>query len=313
MFHQGQISVEQHDRQQQLHSDEFVVQTAKSEEARAQDALFAVQESLRKAYEVQTQVNQQAGQLAAMSFQAGDLGLPAVAIVGGLTAAASVAWQQKQVDAAQNAVEEKREASRKAEKQCALLIADMKVLQSEKASLDDIYKVLQAALSRLMLIQNRVRNLLAFFTNVSDYVHMLALRSVDDHGHDTFLTQVRLPSEMSLSERDAGLDFEVHVTAVDIKTRFLIMNRIAQTYSQASSKYIMPGFNVVGEMTLSQTFLSDGQVGERSDRLTAYSQDATHKIREAVLETQLELQTGVERFTQECWTDVMGRMKTIGQ
>jgi len=183
--------------------------------------------------------------------------------------------------------------------------------------------VLHAALNRLMSIQQKVRNLLIFFTNIGSYVHLLAERAVDAD-NDSFLTQIKMPIEMSLEERDAILDREVHLTAVDIKTRFLTMNKIAETYALASEHHILPGFEIIGKMTLSERFLSDGQVANKSEELTTYRDNATRDIRALVLKVcpplmiwgayanmlqrQEELRKGMEKITQDCYKSVMRRV-----
>jgi hypothetical protein len=183
--------------------------------------------------------------------------------------------------------------------------------------------VLHAALDRLMSIQQNVRGLLIFFTNIGNYVELLAKRAVD-HDDDSFWTQINMPIEMSLEERDEILDREVQLTAVNIKTRFLTMNKIAETYALASEHHILPGFEIIGRMTLSEKFLSDGQVANKSEELTTYRDNATRDIRALVLKVcpplmicgayanmlqrQEELRKGMEKITQDCYRSVMRRV-----
>jgi hypothetical protein len=88
-----------------------------------------------------------------------------------------------------------------------------------------------------------------------------------------------MPAELGLIERDEFLDHSIRLEAMDVKTRYVMMQKIAQTYSEVSKKYIVPGFSIVDRMAQSELSLSSDQVSERSRELRDYSQNATDMIR----------------------------------
>jgi len=109
----------------------------------------------------------------------------------------------------------------------------------------------------------------------------LADNVIDEEG---FIALVKMPEGLSLSEHNACLDQIVCMTAIEVKSRFMIMHKISQTYSQVSKEYIMPGFQIVDKMSTSEMFLSSSQVSARSRELSNYATHSTHSIRSVVLE-----------------------------
>lgn len=71
--------------------------------------------------------------------------------------------------------------------------------------------------------------------------------------------------------------------ALDIKGRFMTMQQISRAYAQVSLEYIMPGFEIVGRMALSEFKQSSGQVSAKSSELSEYSTSATVNIRSVVI------------------------------
>jgi hypothetical protein len=141
-------------------------------------------------------------------------------------------------------------------------------------------------------LQDNIGNLLTFFTDISDYVELLYDNAVDEAG---FIGKVRLPEHLSHEERDACLDIEVHHTAIDLKARFKVMQKIAQTYSQVSKQYIMPGFTIISKLTISESFLNDSQVQARSTELSHFNLEAANDIWELVSTVREILEKVLER------------------
>jgi hypothetical protein len=48
----------------------------------------------------------------------------------------------------------------------------------------------------------------------------------------------------------------LYMTTVSIKARFMIMHKIAQTYTQVSMKHIMPGFKIVDSVSATDLVIS---------------------------------------------------------
>lgn len=92
-------------------------------------------------------------------------------------------------------------------------------------------------------------------------------------------------TELSEEEADVELLGQIFRSeALSIKGRLVAMQQISQAYSQVSLEYIMPGFEIVGRMALSEFVLTSGQVSAKSSELSRYNSSATENIRSIVLQ-----------------------------
>lgn len=109
----------------------------------------------------------------------------------------------------------------------------------------------------------------------------------DTIANDGFLDLMAEAQGLDPANRTACIDSVMFSTALSIKTRFLVMQNIAQTYSQVSRAEIMPGFGIIDSVSLTVLNLSNPQVSNRSRMLTKYSLEATENIRSVVLEVRI--------------------------
>lgn len=127
----------------------------------------------------------------------------------------------------------------------------------------------------MLALQQNVERLLLFFRGINDQVqNMVQFYS------DPLLEALEFGKSISEEERDEVYHEMVQKTALDVKVRFVIMQKLSQVYSEVSERHIIAGFNQVDRLSLLETSLSDEDVRARHDDLDEYRKAATDGIRE---------------------------------
>jgi hypothetical protein len=137
------------------------------------------------------------------------------------------------------------------------------------------------SLDRLRQLQRKITGLLLFFEEIANYVD-IAVRDTTDP--DGLLDEVEVLRDLEPAEKAECFETSLYMTTVSIKARFMIMHKIAQTYTQVSMKHIMPGFKIVDSVSATDLVISSPEVSRRSATLSDYSMNATAELQSLVLE-----------------------------
>jgi hypothetical protein len=141
---------------------------------------------------------------------------------------------------------------------------------------------------------------LTFFNTINEYVQDLVDRVTNEQG---LIAEIGFVESLSPQDKKTYVDNAIFITAVNIKTRFLLMQKITKTYTAVSRASIMPGFTIVNSLSVAELSLSNPEVSERSARLTAYQQEATENIHAAV--------TQVSVISLPCYRQTPAKISTV--
>ncbi|KAE9968131.1 hypothetical protein EG328_007771 [Venturia inaequalis] len=211
-------------------------------------------------------------------------GVAALAVLPALAAGSVILAAAASLDVriAEERVEQQRKALQEAEMARVRLEVEMQSIQAKGGKLENIRKILLDSLGRLNILQTHVDELLAFFADINTHVEAV----VDKTEDGGILDQIANAHVSDPADRIKSIDNAYTVGALGIKTRFLFMQKAAQTYSQISKQQIIPGFAIIDSVALPEMRLSNPQVSDRSKKLLQYKQEATMKIEKTVSSVQ---------------------------
>ena len=128
-------------------------------------------------------------------------------------------------------------------------------------------------MERLTVLQQSVETILLFFKAIQSHVQNL----VELHS-DQMLEQLEFGKSTSPEERNELVNFLIRESALDIKVRFTVMQRLAEVYCEVSEQHILSGFNIIQGLSLLQSSMSDEKGHRSAQSLEDYRTSATKGI-----------------------------------
>lgn len=120
-----------------------------------------------------------------------------------------------------------------------------------------------------------MENMLRYFTSIRAQVdEMVNMKS------NVMLEMVEIAGTSRQGEIDELLADSLRHTALNIKVRFLLMQKIAQAYSEISQKHILNGFDMIDKYCLGDQLSGESGIGDElsSVLLDDYRKDAMEEI-----------------------------------